>query len=58
MVTSDGWVKGELKKVIAELDWAKARTDLEPFVHEDERKTLDSFSVEFFMSLVDRLMIK
>lgn len=56
VVTSDGWVKGELKKVIAALDWDKARADVESFIREDERKTLDSFSAEFFTSLVDRLI--
>ena len=52
--TSDAWVRDELKKVVAALDWAKAREDVAAFVHSDELKSVDSFTTEYFLSLVDR----
>ena len=53
--TSDAWVCGELEKVIRALDWTKAREDVSAFVHSDEMKSVDSFSADFFLSLVDRM---
>ena len=52
--TSDAWVRDELKKVVAALDWAKAREDVAAFVHSDELKSVDSFTAEYFLSLVDQ----
>lgn len=54
--TSDKWVREELKNVIADLDWEKARADVESFIYESDGKSLDSFSADFFASLVDRLL--
>ena len=55
VVTTTAWVRDELKRVISALDWQKARADVEAFVHADDQKALDSFSSDFFTSLVDRL---
>lgn len=55
LATTDSWVREELKRVIAVLDWQKARADVEAFVHASEQKTLDTFSADFFAALVDRL---
>ena len=51
--TSDEWVRDELKKTIARLDWQKAREDVEPFIHEAELETLRYFTAEYFTQLAD-----
>ena len=53
--TSDTWVRDELKKVVKELDWEKAREDVSAFVYANELKSLDSFTADFFLSLADRI---
>lgn len=54
-VTTDSWVREELKRVIVALDWQKARADVEAFVHASDAKTLDAFSADFFGALVERI---
>ena len=53
--TDDVWVREELKKVIADLDWEKAKTDVAAFVHASDLKTLEFFTPEYFTSLADRI---
>ena len=53
--TDDVWVREELKKVIADLDWEKAKTDVAAFVHSSDLKTLEFFTPEYFTSLADRI---
>ena len=53
--TGDAWVREELKKVIATLDWAKAREDVAAFVHAADLKTLEFFEPGYFASLADRI---
>lgn len=55
LVTTDSWVRDELKRVIVALDWQKARADVEAFVHASDLKTLDAFSADFFGALVERI---
>lgn len=54
--TSDEWVRDELKKTIARLDWQKAREDVEPFIHETELETLRYFTAEYFTRLADGMI--
>jgi len=49
--TSDEWVCRELTKVIACLDWEKARDDVAAFVPSDELSVLDNFNAGYFTSL-------
>ena len=51
--TSDEWVHDELKNRIAQLDWQKAREDVEPFIHETELDSLRYFTAEYFTQLAD-----
>ena len=55
VVTSDAWVRDELKRVVAGMDWPMVRADVEAFVPSDDRKTLDSFTADFFTSLAERI---
>lgn len=54
--TSDEWVKRELKRKIASLDWNKARQDVEPFIHENELESLKYFTPEYFTQLANGKM--
>ena len=51
--TSDEWVRHELKRKIAGLDWNLARKDVASFVHGSELQALDNFNAEFFTRLAD-----
>ena len=53
--TDDDWVREELKKVVAGLDWEKAKSDVAAFVHAGELKTLEFFTPEYFTSLAERI---
>lgn len=53
--TDDAWVRTELKKVIGELDWRRAREDVAPFIHADELRTLEFFTADYFTSLTERI---
>ena len=54
--TSDEWVRDELKRKIASLDWVLAREDVEPFIHRTELASLEYFNAEYFMQLADRIV--
>ena len=54
--TSDEWVRDELKRKIASLDWRLAREDVEPFIHRTELASLEYFNAEYFMQLADRIV--
>lgn len=54
--TSDEWVRDELKKMIARLDWQKAQEDVEPFIHETELESLQYFTAEYFTRLADGIV--
>ena len=54
--TSDEWVRDELKNRIAQLDWQKAREDVEPFIHEMELESLRYFTAEYFTRLADKIV--
>ena len=54
--TSDEWVRDELKKKIASLDWHLAREDVEPFIHRTELAALEYFNADYFMQLADRIV--
>jgi len=49
------WVKNELKKRIAVLDWRMAREDVEPFIYESELQSLLYFNAEYFSKLADQI---
>ena len=54
--TSDEWVRDELKRKIADLDWRLAREDVGPFIHRTEIASLEYFNAEYFMQLADRIV--
>lgn len=53
--TSDAWVKEELKKVIAALDFEAAKEDVANFVYAGELCHLDYFNREFFAAMAEKL---
>ena len=53
--TNDEWVKSELKKVIARLDWKRAQEDVAAFVRPSELRILDCFNADYFAALADRI---
>ena len=53
--TSDAWVKEELKKVIAALDFEAAKEDVANFVYANELGHLDYFNGEFFTAMAEKL---
>ena len=53
--TYDEWVRNELKEKIRQLDWQKAREDVEPFIHESELDSLQYFNADFFSQLADNM---
>ena len=53
--TSDAWVKEELKKVIAALDFEAAKEDVANFVYANELNHLDYFNGEFFTAMAEKL---
>lgn len=53
--TSDAWVKDELKKVIAALDFEAAKEDVANFVYANELGHLDYFNREFFAAMAEKL---
>lgn len=53
--TSDAWVKEELKKVIAALDFEAAKEDVANFVYAGELGHLDYFNREFFAAMAEKL---
>ena len=55
VVTSDAWVREELKKVIAALDFEAAKEDVANFVYAGELGHLDYFNREFFAAMAEKL---
>ena len=55
VVTSDEWVRGQLKQVIEKMDWEAARRDVLPFVYASDRPSLDLWGREFFQGLAERI---
>ena len=53
--TDDEWVRTQLKDVIARMDWAAAREDVQRFVYASDRPSLDLWTADFFASLADRI---
>ena len=53
--TSDKWVRDELRKKIANLDWDMARKDVEPFIHATGLESLQYFTAEYFMQLANQI---
>jgi len=53
--TDDGWVLAELLKVIAALDWDKAREDVSAFVPSDELFVLKNFTAAYFLACAKKL---
>ena len=41
---------------LVQLDWHKAREDVEPFIHETELESLRYFTAEYFTRLVDDMV--
>ena len=49
------WLKQALARKIDEIDWTRAAADVEPFLAETERHSLELWSRELFMDRVGRL---
>lgn len=52
---SKKWLQEELRKKIASIDWKAAKRDVENFLHPNERKFVENWSVEFFQALVGKV---
>ncbi len=50
------WLATELRNKIDQIDWGKARSDVEPFLGSPEAKGLDLWNSSFFRTMVDRLV--
>ncbi len=55
--TCDEWIKAELKKKIASIDWQMARNDVEPFIHVMDLDSLQYFNADYFLQLADGFAI-
>lgn len=49
------WLIRELRKKIQQVDWHQARRDVDRFLSDHERRSLDLWGVEFFLSITDKL---
>ena len=54
VATDDTWVKTRLLETIRRIDWAAAKRDVLPFVHENDRSSVDLWTKEFFSSLAEK----
>lgn len=52
------FVRTELSNKIKNIDWNKAKSDVERFIKPDEVKSLDLWSVDLFLSRVNKISIK
>lgn len=52
---SQKWVQEELKKKVTAIDWRLARRDVENFLHTEERKLVENWSREFFLSQIEKV---
>ena len=55
IATNDGWVKARLLETIRRINWDEARHDILPFVPDADRPSIDLWTPDFFVSLVERL---
>ncbi len=49
------WLVSELRKKIQELDWPKARLDVDRFLSDRDRRSLDLWEADFFLATIDKL---
>lgn len=54
VMTDNTWVKRNLIEVVSRIDWLEARRDVRPFVHAIDRPSLDLWSKEFFIGLIEK----
>lgn len=52
---SKSWLVNELSKKITELDWDHARMDVDRFLSDRERRSLDLWGPDLFLSVIERL---
>lgn len=52
---STEWLVHELRKKITSLDWSKARMDIDRFLSDRERHSLDLWEPNFFLSITEQL---
>lgn len=55
IATTNAWVHDRIQDVIAELDWNKAKEDVQAFLHPTEVLMLDNFNAKYFCSIADRI---
>ena len=49
------WLANELRKKITDLDWSKARMDVDRFLSDRERRSLDLWGPDLFLSVIEKL---
>jgi len=49
------WYLDEMKRRIGEMDWARAKDDVSPFISRQEQGLLSKWSADFFLSALERL---
>lgn len=49
------WYLDEMKRRIGEMDWARAKDDVAPFISRQEQGLLSKWSADFFLSALERL---
>ncbi len=49
------WYLEEMKRRIGEMDWARAKDDVAPFISRQEQGLLSKWSADFFLSALERL---
>ncbi len=49
------WYINEMKKRIGEIDWKRATDDVAPFISSSEQSLLSKWSVDFFITALERL---
>ena len=49
------WYLDEMKRRIGEMDWARAKDDIAPFISRQEQGLLSKWSADFFLSALERL---
>lgn len=52
---STKWLISELNTKITNLDWSKARMDVDRFLSDNERRSLDLWGPDFFLSITEKL---
>jgi len=54
---NEKWLQEELRKKIADLDWKTAQRDVENFLRPEERKFIDSWSKDLFLTQIPKVML-